>query len=60
MTTKTSVGKAGSGQNKKKTKKITQSDIRRKAEEIYKKRIQEGIPGNSNSDWIQAEKELLY
>ncbi len=59
MTTKTSAGKSGSGLDKKKTKKITQSDIRRRAEEIYKKRIQEGIPGNSNSDWIQAEKELL-
>jgi hypothetical protein len=60
MTTKTSTGKSGSGPDKKKTKKVTQSDIRRRAEEIYKKRIQEGIPGNSNSDWIQAEKELLY
>ncbi|MBN2523900.1 MAG: DUF2934 domain-containing protein [Bacteroidales bacterium] len=60
MTTKTSTGKSGSGTDKKKTRKVTQSDIRRRAEEIYKKRIQEGIPGNSNSDWIQAEKELLY
>ncbi|MGD2035847.1 MAG: DUF2934 domain-containing protein [Bacteroidales bacterium] len=63
MTTQASSGvkgNSGAGKKKSKKKKIAQSDIRKRAEEIYKKRIKDGVPGNAKSDWIQAEKELLY
>jgi hypothetical protein len=39
-------------------KKITEEDIRKRAEKIYNNRIAKGIPGSPESDWIQAEKEL--
>jgi hypothetical protein len=40
-------------------KKITENDIRKKAQEIYDKRILKGTPGSAESDWLQAEKALL-
>ena len=39
-------------------KKITESDIRKRAQEIYEMRVSKGIPGNEDSDWLQAEEEL--
>ncbi len=39
-------------------KKITASQIRQKANEIYQERTKKNIPGNADKDWIQAEKEL--
>jgi len=39
-------------------KKISEDDIRNKAQEIYNNRIKEGIAGDADSDWVQAEKEL--
>jgi len=41
-----------------KKKNITENDIRKRAEKIYNERIAKGIPGDSESDWLQAEKEL--
>ncbi len=41
-----------------KTKKVTEAQIRKRAEEIYNNRLVNGIPGDSVSDWVQAEKEL--
>jgi len=40
------------------SKRVTESSIRKRAEEIYMKRIAEGIPGDADSDWQQAEQEL--
>ncbi len=40
-------------------KKITEDDIRKKAQEIYDKRILHGVPGSAESDWLKAENELL-
>ena len=39
-------------------KKITESQIRQKAQKIYEERVKQNIPGNEENDWIQAEKEL--
>jgi hypothetical protein len=39
-------------------RRITESSIRKRAEEIYQKRIKEGIPGDADSDWRLAEEEL--
>jgi hypothetical protein len=41
-----------------KKKNITEDDIRKRAEKIYNNRVAKGIPGDSESDWLQAEKEL--
>jgi hypothetical protein len=41
-----------------KKKRITENDIRKRAEKIYNNRIAKGIPGTPESDWMQAEKEL--
>ncbi len=41
------------------SKKVTEADIRKKAQEIYDKRILQGVPGSPESDWLKAEKELL-
>lgn len=41
-----------------KKKNITEDDIRKRAEKIYYERMAKGIPGSSESDWLQAEKEL--
>ena len=37
---------------------ITEDDIRKKAEEIYNARIASGKVGNSDTDWLEAEKAL--
>jgi hypothetical protein len=37
---------------------ITDEDIRRRAEEIFKERMIRGESGDHLSDWIKAEKEL--
>jgi len=39
-------------------KRITEASIRKRAEEIYKKRMEAGLPGDADSDWRQAEQEL--
>ena len=33
--------------------------IRNRTHEIYLKRIKNGIQGDADSDWLQAEKELM-
>ncbi|MRT93922.1 hypothetical protein [Ancylomarina sp. 16SWW S1-10-2] len=40
------------------TKKVSEDDIRKKANQIYLNRIEKGIHADADSDWIQAEKEL--
>ncbi len=40
-------------------KKVTENQIRKRAEEIYNTRLKTGIPGSADSDWLQAERELL-
>ena len=39
-------------------KKIDEGLIRERAEEIYRRRVEEGAPGDADSDWFQAEEEL--
>ncbi len=39
-------------------KRVTENDIRKKAQKIYEERIKKGIPGDAESDWVKAEKEL--
>ena len=39
-------------------KRITEAAIRKRAEEIYLKRMKEGTAGDADSDWQQAEQEL--
>jgi hypothetical protein len=39
-------------------RKISAEDIRKRAEEIYRARINNGNHGDEVSDWLQAEKEL--
>ena len=39
-------------------KSVSEDLISSKAHEIYLKRIKHGLPGDSDSDWILAEKEL--
>jgi len=46
--------KAASGK-----RKISESAIRKRAEEIYQRRTENGIPGDADSDWRQAEEELM-
>ncbi len=49
-------------QKKTETSKPTlqnfQEEIRKKAEEIYRERVAKNKPGDSLSDWLQAEKEI--
>ncbi len=35
-----------------------QEEIRKRAEEIYRERVANNKPGDSLSDWLQAEKEI--
>lgn len=58
-TTAKSAAKTTAKKTTSRAKKITEDDIRKKAEEIYNKRILKGVPGNAESDWLQAEKTLL-
>lgn len=46
-------GKKSSG-----NRKISMRSIRERAEEIYHRRTEEGTPGDADSDWSQAEREL--
>jgi hypothetical protein len=38
--------------------RISADDIRRRAEEIYRARVNNGHHGDELSDWLQAEREL--
>jgi hypothetical protein len=38
--------------------KPTDDQIRRRAYEIYLRRVAGGKPGDPKSDWVQAEREL--
>jgi hypothetical protein len=40
-------------------KKAGIRSIRKRAQEIYLKRKEEGTPGDADSDWFQAEEELM-
>jgi len=42
-----------------KAKLVTEEQIREKAQEIFNTRIIKGMHGDADSDWLQAEKELL-
>jgi hypothetical protein len=42
----------------KKTAGPTESEIRVKAEELYRERTAKNIPGTQESDWLKAEKIL--
>jgi hypothetical protein len=56
MTTK----KVSTGKKKSSVKKkVGVRSIRKRAQEIYLRRIEEGSPGDSESDWLQAEEELM-
>jgi FKBP-type peptidyl-prolyl cis-trans isomerase (trigger factor) len=35
-----------------------QEEVRKSAEEIYKKRTADNKPGDALSDWLKAEKEI--
>ncbi len=39
-------------------KRVSAEDIRLRAEQIYKVRVNNGGHGDALSDWLQAEKEL--
>lgn len=39
-------------------KKIDEELIRERAREIYLRRMEQGTPGDADSDWLQAEQEL--
>ena len=51
--------KVPSGKTGSVRKKITAEAIQNRANEIYNQRISNGIPGDADSDWLQAESELL-
>ncbi len=53
VTKKTSTGKTAPA-----PKKVSIAAIQKRAEKIYLKRMKEGTPGDAESDWHQAEKEL--
>jgi hypothetical protein len=36
----------------------THTSLKKRAEEIYRKRISTGKPGDALSDWLQAEKDI--
>ena len=55
MTTK----KVSTPKNVSAKKKVGIRAIRERAEEIYRKRVEEGTPGDADSDWLQAEEELM-
>ena len=41
------------------SKKIDHKLVQQRAHENYLKRIQNGTPGDTETDWLQAEKELM-
>lgn len=57
-TAKSTAAKTTTRKPRTKAKQITESDIRKKAQEIYDKRVLKGIPGDEVSDWLKAEDEL--
>jgi len=42
-----------------KAKKISEEDIRMRAEKIYQERLEKGKHGDHLSDWLEAEKEIV-
>lgn len=55
MTTK----KASTSKTASPKRKVDIRSIRKRAQEIYIKRIEHGTPGDADSDWLQAEEELM-
>jgi hypothetical protein len=51
--------KVSTGKTSSVKKKISLEVIRDRAHDIYLKRIKKGVHGDANSDWLQAEKELM-
>jgi hypothetical protein len=51
--------KVSTGRKASVKKKVGVRSIRKRAQEIYLRRIEEGSPGDSESDWLQAEEELM-
>lgn len=51
--------KVSTGEKASSRKKPGVRAISKRAEEIYLKRIEEGTPGDADSDWLQAEEELM-
>jgi len=43
---------------KKPSLEVFQNEIRKFAEEIYRKRVAGKKPGDALSDWLEAEKEV--
>ena len=43
---------------KKPTLEAYKEETRKRAEEIYKQRLSANKPGDSLSDWLQAEKDI--
>ena len=55
MATKKTTTKAGTTSKKR----ITEEDIRLRAQKIYQERLAAGNYGDHLSDWLQAEKEIF-
>jgi hypothetical protein len=55
MTTK----KASTSKKVSAKKKVGIREIRKRAQEIYLRRIEDGTPGDAESDWLQAEEDLM-
>lgn len=51
--------KVSTGKTTTKKKKISDDLIHERAHQIYLKRIMNGTPGDEQSDWLQAEDELM-
>lgn len=51
--------KDSTSKSNKVKKKIIKDVIRDRADEIYQHRIKKGINGDADSDWLQAEKEIM-
>ena len=51
--------KASTSESNKVKKKIINDVIRNRANEIYRDRIKKGLHGDADSDWLQAEKEIM-
>ncbi len=57
-TKKVAEKKAPAAKTTKAKPAITDEDIRKKAEEIFHARMASGEAGDSDSDWLKAEKAL--
>ena len=51
--------KDSTSKSNKVKKKIINDVIRKRADEIYRNRIEKGIRGDADADWSQAEKEIM-